>query len=160
MTTGDMRLWYKAAADKWVEALPMGNGRLGAMVFGGAQRERFALNEDTLWSGGPSDWNNEYAKDALADVRRAVFAGKYREADQLCQRMQGPFNQSYLPLGDLHIEFEQAGPVTDYARELDIETAVARTNYSVGDAAFTREVLVSRPDDVIACGWSATNRGG
>lgn len=148
--TQDMRLWYKSAAQKWVEALPVGNGRLGAMVFGGVGRERLALNEDTLWSGEPTDWNNEFAFESLEYVRRAVFRGKYREADQLTQRMQGPFNQSFLPLGDLYIDFEAAGEATEYTRELDLETAVAKVRYRIGDAVFTREVIASYPDDVIA----------
>jgi alpha-L-fucosidase 2 len=150
MATSDLRLWYKTPAARWVEALPVGNGRLGGMVFGGAERERIGLNEETLWSGGPGDWNNEFAIESLPYVRWAVFAGKYREADQLTQRMQGPFNQSYLPVGDLYVDVEGAGDATEYMRELDIEAAVAKVRYRVGDALFTREVIASCPDDVIA----------
>lgn len=150
MATDDMRLWYKAAAAKWVEALPVGNGRLGGMVFGGAQRERIGLNEDTFWSGAPSDWNNPHAIESLAAVRRAVFAGKYREADQLTLRMQGPFNQSYLPVGDLYIDIDGAEEATEYVRQLDIETAVTSVRYRVGDALFTRQVIASHPANIIA----------
>src|SRR4051794_31030015 len=96
----DLILWYQQPAQQWVEALPVGNGRLGAMVFGGVATERLQLNEDTLWSGGPTDWNNPQAKDVLPEVRRLIFAGKYVETDALCRKMQGPYNQSYEPLGD------------------------------------------------------------
>ena len=105
-----LRLWYEKPAATWVEALPIGNGRLGAMVFGDPLRERLALNEDTLWSGGPTSWNNPDAKAWLPKVREAVFAGRYAEADALTKKMQGPYNQSYQPLGDLLIDFDVAVP--------------------------------------------------
>src|SRR3954468_9302494 len=94
-------LRYSAPAQKWVEALPIGNGRLGAMVFGGMEHERLALNEDTFWSGGPRDWNNPEARAILPQVRAAIFAGHYAEAEALCKKMQGPYNETYLPLGNL-----------------------------------------------------------
>ena len=106
-----LRLWYEKPAATWVEALPIGNGRLGAMVFGDPRRERLALNEDTLWSGGPTEWNNPDAKAWLPKVREAVFAGRYVEADALTKKMQGPFNQSYQPLGDVLVDFDVPGPV-------------------------------------------------
>src|SRR5262249_12609736 len=98
-------LRYREPAQKWVEALPLGNGRIGAMVFGGVASERIALNEATLWSGGPKDWNNPGAKAVLPKVREAIFAGRYQEAEALCKQMQGPYNQSYQPLGDLKLDF-------------------------------------------------------
>src|SRR5215207_6551630 len=103
---GDLTLWYRQAAHAWTEALPVGNGRLGAMVFGGVAQERLQLNEDTLWSGsGPRDWNNPRAKDLLPEVRKLLFEGHYAEANALCQQMQGPFNEAYQPMGDLHLDF-------------------------------------------------------
>ncbi len=84
-----LTLWYGQPARQWEEALPVGNGRLGAMVFGGNSVERMQLNEDTLWSGGPKEWDNPQAADYLADVRRLIFARQYAEADELCQKMQG-----------------------------------------------------------------------
>src|SRR3954468_18129493 len=84
-------LRYSAPAQKWVEALPVGNGRLGAMVFGGWHDERLALNEATFWSGGPRDWNTPSARDVLPQVRAAIFAGRYQEAQELCKKMQGPY---------------------------------------------------------------------
>src|SRR5512145_736278 len=115
----DKRLWYKKPAEEWTEALPVGNGRLGAMVFGGVAEERIQLNEDTLWSGEPTDWNNPSAKEALPLVRKALFDGDPRLADSLCKRMQGPFNQNYLPAGDLIIRMDHTGDLTDYVRCLD-----------------------------------------
>src|SRR3954452_19059855 len=88
-------LSYARAASKWVEALPVGNGRLGAMVFGTVGIERLQLNDDTLWSGAPSDWNNPGAKDALPEIRALLHAGRFVEADRLAKRLMGPFTQSY-----------------------------------------------------------------
>src|ERR671917_727328 len=106
-TTDDLTLWYTRPAEQWVEALPIGNGRLGAMVFGGVGSERLQLNEDTLWSGGPRDWDNPHARDVLPEVRRLIAAGDYAGADSLCRQMQGLYNQSYQPLGDLRLRFDQ-----------------------------------------------------
>jgi alpha-L-fucosidase 2 len=143
-------LHYSRPARTWVEALPVGNGRLGAMVFGGVGVERLALNDDTLWSGGPRDWNNPNATAALPQVRAAVAKGRYAEADTLSKQMMGPYTQSYLPLGDLIITFEHGGIAGDYRRSLDLETAIATTTYRVGRVAHTREVLVSHPANLIA----------
>ena len=144
-----LELRYTRAAEKWVEALPVGNGRLGAMVFGGVKNERLQLNEATLWSGAPRDWNNPGAKDVLPQVRAAIFAGDYGKADQLCKKMQGPYNESYQPLGDLRLEFFHEGEPTAYQRGLDLDRAVATSNYQVGGAHFKREVFSSFPDQVI-----------
>jgi alpha-L-fucosidase 2 len=144
-------LRYSAPAQKWVEALPVGNGRLGAMVFGGADHERLALNEDTFWSGGPRDWNNPAAKEVLPKVREAIFAGRYREAEELCKKMQGPYNETYLPLGDLKLDFSADGEVhaTNYERTLDLDRAVAVTRFTSKGVTYTREVFSSAPDQVI-----------
>ena len=144
-----LKLWYDKPAAEWVEALPIGNGRLGAMVFGGVMHERLQLNEDTLWSGGPRDWNNPGAKEVLPKVRHAIWAGQYEKADELCRQMQGPFNQSYQPLGNLYLDFGDGGEATDYYRELDLDRAVVTIRYRVGEATFTREVFASFPDQVI-----------
>jgi alpha-L-fucosidase 2 len=142
-------LWYRQAATQWVEALPIGNGRLGAMVFGGAASERLQLNEDTLWSGAPSDWNNPRAKAVLPDLRRQIFAEKYAEADQLARQMQGPYGQSYLPLGDLRLAFDLSDRPEQYQRWLDLDSAIAGVRYTLGDATFTREAFASAPDQAI-----------
>jgi alpha-L-fucosidase 2 len=154
-----LRLWYEQPARTWVEALPVGSGRLGAMVFGDPRHERLALNEDTLWSGGPSPWNNPEAKAWLPRVREAALAGRYSEADELAKHMQGPFNQSYLPLGDLLIDFDVAGEVAGYRRELDLDRAIATTTFRAGGTAHVREVLASFPAQVIAVRVSADRPG-
>src|SRR5215212_8828467 len=99
-------LSYARSATKWVEALPVGNGRLGAMVFGGVGVEHLQLNDDTLWSGGPSDWNNPGAREVLPEIRALIHEGKFEEADRLSKRLMGPFTQSYLPAGDLFVTFD------------------------------------------------------
>jgi alpha-L-fucosidase 2 len=143
-------LWYSNAANAWVEALPIGNGSLGAMVFGGVGRERLQLNDDTLWSGRPRNWDNPKAKDVLPQIRKAIFAGQYVEADALAKKMMGPYTESYQPLGDLSVTFEHGDVGRTYRRELDLRTGIARVSYKVGDATYTREMFSSHPDQIIA----------
>src|SRR5215203_692202 len=143
-------LSYTRAASKWVEALPVGNGRIGAMVFGNVGVEHLQLNDDTLWSGGPSDWNDPAAKDVLPEVRALIRAGRFVEADRLSKRLMGPFTQSYLPLGDLFITFDHGNLGGDYRRSLDLRQAVASVAYRTGTVHYTREVIASHPADVIA----------
>ncbi len=151
-TSDDLRLWYTRPAAQWVEALPVGNGRLGAMIFGGVAVERLQLNEDTLWSGGPRDWDNPHAREVLPEVRRLVAAGDYTGADALCRQMQGLYNESYQPLGDLYLRFDGVdgtGESVDYTRDLNLHTAIAGARYRRGDVTCTREVFASAPDQVI-----------
>ncbi len=143
--SNSLRLWYREPAKEWAEALPIGNGRLGAMVFGGVGEERLALNEDTLWSGGPREWNNAGAREHLAEVRRRVFAGDFAGADAECRQMQGPYNQSYQPLGNLVLRFTEEVAGGDYSRELDLDGACAVTRFG----GFTRTAFVSHPDQVL-----------
>ncbi len=144
-------LWYRRPAEHWLEALPVGNGRLGAMVFGGIAREHLQLNEATLWSGAPRDWNNPRSKEILPQVRAAIFSGDYAKADNLCRKMQGPYIESYQSLGDLRLEFPggEAADSGTYERRLDLDRAVATVRYRHNDALFTREVFASHPDQVI-----------
>lgn len=144
----DLKLWYKSPAQQWTSALPVGNGRLGAMVFGGIQQERLQLNEDTLWSGGPRDWNNPDAKAVLPEVRRAIADGDYVKADKLCQKMQGTYNQSYLPMGDLYLDFS---PSEEYSNLMDyfLDKAIVTTRYTTNGVTFNREVFASFPDQII-----------
>ncbi|MFN8445157.1 MAG: glycoside hydrolase family 95 protein [Caldilineaceae bacterium] len=158
-TVTPLKLWYRQAAQKWVEALPVGNGRLGAMIFGGIENERLQINEDTLWSGGFKNTTSPNAKAALPAVRQAIFEGNYLEADQLAKGLQGPFTQSYQPLGDLYLHFDQQGEATDYRRELDLDTATATTSYRCGDVTFQREVFASAPDQVIVVRLSVDRPG-
>jgi alpha-L-fucosidase 2 len=156
-------LWYRQPARQWVEALPIGNGRLGAMVFGGIEQERMQINEDTLWSGAWKDTTSPQAKDALPAVRQAIFAGDYLEADRLAKALQGPFTQSYQPLGDLHLSFQHAAQggaqVNDYRRQLDLDCALTTTRYRIGDVTFTRQAFASAPDQVIVFHLSADRSG-
>ena len=145
-------LWYEKPATQWVEALPVGNGRLGAMVFGGTASERLQLNEDTLYAGGPYDPNNREALAALPEARRLIFEGRYKEANDLvgAKMMAQPIKQMpYEPVGDLRLEFPGHLEFRNYRRELDLETAIAKVSYSSGDVNFTREVFVSPVDQVI-----------
>jgi alpha-L-fucosidase 2 len=155
-----LRLWYRRPAREWVEALPVGNGRLGAMVFGGIGRERLQLNEDTLWSGGPRDWNNPRAREALTEIRRLIFEEKYVEADKVSKRMMGPYTQSYLPLGDLHLTFEH-GDVAGggYQRDLDLRTGLGSVTYRIGGVNYSREVFASHPDQVLVVRLAADRPG-
>jgi len=153
-----LALWYKQPAEKWTDALPIGNGRLGAMVFGGVNAERLQLNEDTLWSGAPSEWNNPEAKQHLGEVRRLVLEQQdYAAADRVCRQMQGPYTQSYQPLGDLHIDWEPSGEISGYRRELDLDTAIARVAFRVGRFQFVRETFASAPDQALVVRWTTTD---
>ena len=145
-----LQLTYLRPARQWVEALPLGNGRLGAMVFGGIGVERLQLNEDTLWSGGPSDWNNPGARAVLPEIRALVAAGRFVEADAAAKRMMGPYTQSYLPLGDLHLVMDHGDLGRGYARGLDLATGEATVRYRLGPATFTRSMIASHPDQVVA----------
>jgi alpha-L-fucosidase 2 len=152
-------LWYKKPAIVWSDALPIGNGRLGAMVFGGVQAERLQLNEDTLWSGAPREWNNPDAKSHLAELRRLVLEQEdYVAADALCKRMQGPYNESYLTMGNLAVRMEHPPDVDLYRRELDLDTGIVRTAYQVDKIDYTREVFASAPDQVIVLRIANVNR--
>ena len=156
------KLWYDRPAGVWHEAAPVGNGRLGAMVFGGPTEERLQLNEDTLWSGGPHDYTNGEALKALPEARRLVFAGKGKQAERLYdEKMHGRPRkcQAYQPLGDLKLRFAGHEAAKGYRRELDLATAVASVRYRVGDATFTREVFASHPDQVIVVRVSCDKPG-
>jgi alpha-L-fucosidase 2 len=148
---GDLKLKYTQPAGNWTEALPVGNGRLGAMIFGGIRNEHLQLNDATLWSGAPRDWNNPAAKEILPKVRAAIFAGDYVKAGELCKMMQGPYNESYQPLGDLRLTFPGGGNISSnsYERCLDLDNAIATVRYRDGDATFTREIFSSYPDQVM-----------
>ena len=165
-----LSLWYRQPASQWVEALPVGNGRLGAMIFGGIQHERLQLNEQTVWSGSHQDADNPKAAENLPKVRELLFAHKYVEAEALAQQTMAATPEhgtgsshgeniqygSYQTLGDLTIDQTLAATTsTDYRRELDLETAVARTTFKSADVTYTREVFSSHPDQVLIARLSA-----
>lgn len=159
----EVKLWYRQPARAWMEALPVGNGRLGAMVFGATDRERVQLNEHTLWDGHRQDTTNPEALQYLPEVRRLLFQGKNEEATKLAgEHLMGrPLRiKSYQSLGDLWLDFEQAGLVADYRRELDLDTGIARVSYRSGDRTFTREVFASGPGQAIVIRLISDKPGG
>ncbi|MBM3880928.1 MAG: glycoside hydrolase family 95 protein [Verrucomicrobia bacterium] len=156
------RLWYAQPAAKWEEALPVGNGRISAMIFGDPFKERLQLNENTVWAGGPYDPVNPDAKAALPQVRQLVNEGKYREAAALigAKVMAKPLNQMpYQTVGDLLLTLPHAGEVVDYRRSLDLDTATATLKYAAEGVRYTREVFASAPGNVIVVRLTADQPG-
>jgi alpha-L-fucosidase 2 len=150
---------FKTAAREWTEALPIGNGRLGAMVFGGIETEHLQFNEDTLWSGEPKDGNNPNAKAILHDIRRLLAEGRYTEADRLGKQMMGPYTQSYMPLGDIYIRMEHGALAHGYRRSLDLSDGMARVDYRVGSVHYSREIFASHPDQIIVIRYQSSQPG-
>jgi alpha-L-fucosidase 2 len=175
-------LWFTEPAAQWADALPIGNGRIGGMVYGYRKVERIALNEDTLWSGfprgkgkfefykdtkrpgasiWPGTWNNPEAPSNLTKVRKLVLEEQdYHAADQEMKQMQGPFNQSYEPIGDLEIEMKHGDQATSYRRELDLDTAVAIVSYETEGTRYRRDSFVSAPAQVMVVRLSSEARAG
>ena len=148
--SGNHVLWFDQPADDWHKAVPLGNGRIGAMVFGGTRRERIQLNEDTIWSGRPSDEDGYQIREKIEDVRQLIRKKRYAEADAMTDAMTGAHDsQSYQMAGDLFLDFgnDQA---TDFRRELDLRTAIARTRFVQGGVSHQRECLISAPHQALA----------
>lgn len=154
-----LKLWYVKPARVWTEALPIGNGRLGAMVFGGGREELLQLNEATLWNGGPVRTNvNPGAYSYLQQVREALFKDEnYQKAWELSKQMQGYYSESYLPMGDLRIRqsFRDTA-ITNYYRDLNIDNAIATTRFTADGVRYQREYISSAPDQVIVIRLSAS----
>lgn len=157
----DLRLWYDKPATEWTEALPLGNSRLGVMVFGNVARERLQLNEETMWGGGPYRNDNPDALDALPEVRRLIFGGKYHEAQQLASRtFETPRNgMPYQTIGSLIMDFPDHDSYSSYYRDLDLSTATASVSYNVEGSDFKREIISSFADDVVIVRLTADKRG-
>lgn len=180
-----LKLWYETPADatvadspngwqddaEWLKAMPLGNGSLGAVVFGGVSLERIQLNEETMWSGSPQDCDNPDASNHLERIRQLLFEGKYKEATALTNRTQvctgkgsGGGNGASVPfgcfqtLGDLWIDFADKGTYSDYRRELDLTDATATVTYSQNGVNYKREIFVSHPDQVMVVRMSADVR--
>ncbi len=150
-------LRYDEPAEYFEETLLLGNGRVGASVFGGVASERIYLNDATLWAGGPVDARmNPRAYEHLSEVRRALAAGDWRAADQLVRQLQGKFSESYAPLGTLVMEMNHRDDASEYTRVLDIATATATVDYQVGDTRYNREILVSHPDSIVVIRLTAS----
>lgn len=157
-------LWYQQPAERWQEALPIGNGRLGGMIFGTAAQEKIQLNEDSVWYGGPKKANNPDALQYVPEIRRLLFEGKQREAEHLARMglMSGPkYLHPYQPLGDLLFYFMQhEHPAADYRRELDLETAVASVRYRMDGFHYEREYFSTAVDGVMAVRLTTDKPGG
>ncbi|PZG00208.1 glycoside hydrolase family 95 protein [Micromonospora endophytica] len=162
LAAGDMALWYdRSAGTDWLRALPIGNGRLGAMVFGNVDAERLQLNEDTVWAGGPHDPSNTRGLGALAEIRRLVFANQWTQAQNLVnQNMLGnPVGQlAYQTVGNLRLTFP-SGSASQYHRQLDLTTATTSVTYVLNGVRYEREVFASAPDQVIAMRLTADRTG-
>ncbi len=153
---GGMKLWYQQPAKEWTEALPVGNGRLGAMIFGGVKNEKIQFNEDTLWTGGPHEYQHAGAVAYLPVVRKMLFEGKQHEAEKLAgeQMMSVPLRQEkYQPFGSVLLHFPELFELREgsrqYRRQLDLDTGSVKVSYQIADANFTREVFASAPDQVL-----------
>lgn len=159
---GKHLLWYRQPAREWTEALPLGNGRIGAMIFGGVADERLQLNVDSLWDGEPLDPNDPNALANLPKIRQLLFDGKNQQAAELAgQTMLGNPKgvQPYQSLGELYLECPGLGGASNYVRTLDVATALATVRYESGGVTFTRELFSSAPDDVIVVRFTASQPG-
>lgn len=152
-TSKNLKLWYKQpAGNTWENALPIGNGRQGAMIYGNVEKETIQLNEHTVWTGSPNRNDNPDALAALPEIRKLIFDGQQKEAEKLANKAiitKKSHGQMFEPVGSLHLAFEGHDKFTDYYRELDIERAVSKTSYKVGDITYTREAIASLPDRVV-----------
>ena len=156
------RLWYTAPAEKWTEALPIGNGRLGAMVFGGIGTERVQFNEDTLWKGHPHNYVRAGTREHLAEIRQLLAEGKAKEAENVARQtfLSNPVRQkAYQPFGDLRLFFAGQEHATNYIRELDLDTALARVTYEADGVTYRREIFASYPDQAIVLHFSVSKPG-
>lgn len=157
-----LSLWYRKPAEQWTDALAVGNGRLGAMVFGGIDNERLQLNEDTLWAGGPYDPVNPEALAALPEARRMIFEGQYRQASAFVNEkmMANPLRQMpYQTVGDLLMRFGEFDRAADYRRDLNLDTAIASTTFTADGVRYTRQVFSSPVDQVIVVQLTADKPG-
>ncbi|MDO4497121.1 MAG: glycoside hydrolase N-terminal domain-containing protein [Bacteroidales bacterium] len=159
-TWQNQRLWYDAPASCWLEALPVGNSRMGAMVFGGTEVEEIQLNEETFWSGGPHNNNSNTSREHLEEVRNLIYADREKEAEDLINRefIKGPHGQRYLTLGSLKLNFGH-DEVQNYKRQLMLDQANAITTYSYKGVTYTREVIASLADSVVAIRLQADKPG-
>jgi len=145
-----LKLWYNKPAIAWEEALPLGNAKTGAMVFGRIAKERFQLNDNTLWSGAPNPGNTPEGPAILPQIRKQVFEGNYDSATILWRKMQGPYSARYLPLADLWLSFPVPDTVANnYYRDLDLNNATATVKYELAGVKYTRETFISHPDKVM-----------
>ncbi len=149
-TGNALKLWYNRPATIWEEALPLGNAKTGAMVFGGVTAERYQLNDNTLWSGAPNPGNQPLGPSILEKVRALIFAGNYDSAAVVWKKMHGPYSARYLPLADLWLSFSlKDTQATGYYRDLDLSNATTTVRYKAGGVQFMRETFISHPDKIM-----------
>ncbi|HEX3164673.1 MAG TPA: glycoside hydrolase family 95 protein, partial [Chitinophagaceae bacterium] len=158
-----LKLWYNKPSGKvWENALPIGNGRLGAMIYGNVDTETIQLNEHTIWSGSPNRNDNPLALDSLALIRQLIYDGKRKEAERVVNNSiitKKSHGQKFEPLGSLQLAFDGHDTFSNYSRELDIERAVTKTSYTIGDVTYIREALASFPDRVVVMRLTASKPG-
>lgn len=160
--SGTLTLWYPSPAKTWTDALPVGNGFLGAMVFGGIEHERIQLNEHSLWSGRHTENDEEEVRGIIAQMRQLLLDGRFAEANQLGRSWRAPqqaSRPSYQMLGELLLDFRHGAAAEDFRRELDLDTGIAGTRYRVGGVRYTREVFASAPDRAIVVRVGADQPG-
>ena len=154
-------LWYNQPASNWSEALPLGNGRLGAMVYGGTENETIQFNEETLWTGQPHDYAHKGASEVFGQLRELLWNGKQAEAHKLANErfMSEPLGQfCYQPFGNILLSFPEHKNATNFQRKLDLEDAIASVSYEIGEVKYRREVLASTPDQAIIMQISASKK--
>jgi len=153
-------IWFNKPATTWNEAIPIGNGTLGGMVYGGIKSDTIKINEETLWSGGPRDLQNHKAIKYLPEIRQLLLDGKNKKAEKLINKtMLGEYNESYMPMGDLVINSNPRGKAENYRRQLDLEKGIVTTNYSINNIEYKKEVFASFPDKAIVVKISASKKG-
>ena len=157
----DCLMWYDSPAEIWLEALPLGNSHLGAMVYGGVQTDQIQFNEETFWSGGPHNNNSTESLEHLQEVRNLIFEGREEEAEDMVNKyfIPGPHGMRYLSLGSLFLDFEGIGEPENYRRQLDLTKAVATTTFTSGGVTYTRTAFTSLPDKVMAVKITADKKG-
>ena len=155
------KLTFDRPATKWTEALPLGNGRIGAMVFGGIDDERLQINESTLWGGRAHDYTNPEAYLHLSEIRELIFAGKVDDAEKFSEDLMGKpkLLMPYQPFCDVQLHFPGHGRAKEYRRELHLDDAIAETRYKIGSANFRREIFASFPDQVLVIRLTASQPG-
>src|SRR5215218_5647075 len=158
-----LKLWYtKSSGTTWENALPIGNGRLGAMIYGNVEKETIQLNEHTVWSGSPNRNDNPLALDSLALIRQLIYDGKRKEAERVVNNSiitKKSHGQKFEPVGSLQLTFDGHENYTNYYRELDIERAVSKASYTINGVTYTREALASFPDRVVVMRLTASKPG-
>ncbi|MBP5713045.1 MAG: glycoside hydrolase family 95 protein, partial [Prevotella sp.] len=155
------KLWYSQPAKHWLEALPIGNSHLGAMIYGGTNEEEIQLNEETFWSGSPHNNNSLESKEHLQEVRDLIFEGKEKDAHTLLDKyfVKGPHGMRYLPLGSVKLQFPDLGEATQYRRELNLGDGLTTTQFTANGITYERTAFASQADNVIIVRLQANKKG-